>query len=414
MREPAVRQETQGPCTFGNLLCKNLEVDIKSATFAKNRNKKSFVLSFQLHSEKSSGSRRTSAVNAPKSVRGMNDEQSANPVIAVINSFTESIPGHTHLRDVGLQIKREIEALGGLTADFNPVAVDGEGIAGSVEKMVKTRRVNAMVCISGCDNVTHGMLMAAIRLNIPTIFVSGGPAEAESYPACYSCLSVATTNSMNSLNEALGFALPGNGTVVAGHANRRRLYAEAARLIVRNATAHYCNGDESTLPRSIFTRSALLNAMTLDIAMGGPTDSALRLLDIARQAGMELTTTDINALHQRTPVLCKVTPDSRYHIADVNRAGGILSIMKILADAGLIDTSAKRVDFPTLADALERWAVNGDRFDCRAENLWLSAPAGRHAPAGVPQWARYFELDLDRSGGCIRDIAHAYPASTAI
>lgn len=369
------------------------------------------------------------AVHAPGSAHGMNDEQLGKPVIAVVNSFTQFIPGHTHLHDVGQQIKRGIEALGCRTAEFNPVAIadgavtgnDGtpcpipphEKIADSVEEMAKTHRADAMVCISSCDKVTTGMLIAAIRLNIPAVFVSGGPAEAERYPACGSCRNIPAANSMNSLNEALGFALPGNGTVVATHANRGYLYTEAARLIVRNAMACYHDGDESVLPRSIFTRGAVLNAITLDIAMGGPTDTAIQLLAIARGVGVDLSMADIDALRLRTPVLCKVSPGSRYHIADVNRAGGILSIMKILADAGFIDTSTRRVDSPTLADALERWAVDGDRFDCHAENLWLSAPGGRHTAAGVPQWARYFELDLDRSGGCIRDIAHAYPASPA-
>lgn len=389
---------------------------------------------------------------------GMKDEQFGKPIIAVVNSFTQFVPGHTHLHDVGQQIKREIEARGCYAAEFNTIAIDDgiamghegmlyslpsrEIIADSVEYMVNAHCADAMVCISNCDKVTPGMLMAAMRLNIPTVFVSGGPMEAgnldgraldlvdimvdaadsmisdsdmarieaEGCPTCGSCSGMFTANSMNSLNEAIGLALPGNGTVVATHANRSRIYSDAADLIVRNALAYYNDGDESVLPRSIFTRAAALNAMTLDIAMGGSTNTVLHLLAIAREAGVDFTMADIDALSRKTPVICKVAPNSRYHIEDVNRAGGILSIMKILADNGLVDTSVKRVDAPSLADILDRWAVDGDNFDCHAENRWLSAPAGRHTNIGASQWAHYFELDLDRTSGCIRDFGHAYSA----
>lgn len=389
---------------------------------------------------------------------GMKDEHFGKPIIAVVNSFTQFVPGHTHLHDVGQQIKREIEAQGCYAAEFNTIAIDDgiamghdgmlyslpsrDLIADSVEYMVNAHCADAMVCISNCDKVTPGMLMAAMRLNIPTVFVSGGPMEAgnlngrsldlvdmmvdaadpsvsdeemkrieaEGCPTCGSCSGMFTANSMNSLNEALGLALPGNGTVLATHANRGRLYTEAARLIVRNANAYYREGDTAVLPRSIFTRATALNAMTLDIAMGGSTNTVLHLLAIAREAGVDFTMADIDALSRRTPVLCKVSPNSRYHIEDVNRAGGILSIMKILADAGLIDTSTPRVDFSTLAEALDRWAVGGEKFNCHAENLWLSAPGGRHTNVGASQWAHYYEMDLDRSSGCIRDTAHAYSA----
>lgn len=424
--------------------------------FAKNCNKKSNILSFQLHSEKTTGSRRMAAARALWRANGMKDEHFGKPIIAVVNSFTQFVPGHTHLHEVGQQIKREIEARGCYAAEFNTIAIDDgiamghdgmlyslpsrDIIADSVEYMVNAHCADAMVCISNCDKVTPGMLMAAMRLNIPTVFVSGGPMEAgnldgrsldlvdimvdaadssvsdekmarieaEGCPTCGSCSGMFTANSMNSLNEALGLALPGNGTVLATHANRGRLYSEAAALIVKNALAYYNDGDESVLPRSIFTRATALNAITLDIAMGGSTNTVLHLLAIAREAGVDFTMADIDALSRKTPVICKVSPNSRYHIEDVNRAGGILSIMKVLADNGLIDTSVKRVDAPTLADALDHWAVDGDKFDCHAENRWLSAPGGRHTNRGASQWAHYYELDLDRTSGCIRDAAHAY------
>ena len=387
---------------------------------------------------------------------GMSEEQIGRPVIAIANSFTQFVPGHTHLHEIGQEVKHEIEKLGCFAAEFNTIAIDDgiamghdgmlyslpsrELIADSIEYMVNAHKADALVCISNCDKVTPGMLIAAMRLNIPTIFVSGGPMEAgrvdgkavdlidimvesadkgvsderverlerEGCPTCGSCSGMFTANSMNSLNEAIGLALPGNGTVVATHINRRELFKEAARRIVANTMAYYNDGDESVLPRSIASRAAMLNAMTLDIAMGGSTNTVLHLLAIAHEAGTQFTLEDIDMLSRRTPVLCKVAPNSSYHIEDVNRAGGILTIMKQLADGGLTDTSVKRVDGLTLGEAIDRWAVGGSKFDDRADELWRSAPGHEHTTRLGSQMSYYSSLDTDRAGGCIRDIAHAY------
>lgn len=388
---------------------------------------------------------------------GMKEEQFGKPVIAVVNSFTQFVPGHTHLHEIGQVVKEEIEKLGCFAAEFNTIAIDDgiamghdgmlyslpsrDMIADSIEYMVNAHKVDAMVCISNCDKVTPGMLMAAMRLNIPAIFVSGGPMEAgrvgdrdvdlvdimvesaddsvsdsdvsllemKGCPTCGSCSGMFTANSMNSLNEAIGLALPGNGTVVATHINRRELFIKAARRIVENAYAYYRDGDVSVLPRSIATRQAMLNAMTLDIAMGGSTNTVLHLLAIAHEAGADFTMEDIDRLSRHTPVLCKVAPNSRYHIQDVNRAGGIISIMKILADAGLVDTSVRRVDGMTLAQAIERWAVvPGKKMDNEADELWKSAPGMKRTTELGCQMSYYSELDTDRASGCIRDMEHAY------
>lgn len=389
---------------------------------------------------------------------GMTEEQLGRPIIAVVNSFTQFVPGHTHLHEVGQIVKEEIEKLGCFAAEFNTIAIDDgiamghdgmlyslpsrDLIADSIEYMVNAHKADAMVCISNCDKVTPGMLMAAMRLNIPAIFVSGGPMEAgrvdgrevdlvdimvesadetvadetvaklerHGCPTCGSCSGMFTANSMNSLNEAIGLALPGNGTVVATHANRTELFRKAARRIVGNAYAYYRDGDCSVLPRSIATREAMLNAMTLDIAMGGSTNTVLHLLAIANEAGADFTMDDIDRLSRRTPVLCKVAPNSKYHIQDVNRAGGILTIMKQLADAGLLDTSVGRVDGLTLGEAIDRWAVGGKDFSDEADELWKSAPANRRTTRMGDQMTYYSELDTDRAHGCIRDVAHAYVA----
>ncbi len=389
---------------------------------------------------------------------GMTEEQLGRPIIAVVNSFTQFVPGHTHLHEVGQIVKEEIEKLGCFAAEFNTIAIDDgiamghdgmlyslpsrDLIADSIEYMVNAHKADAMVCISNCDKVTPGMLMAAMRLNIPAIFVSGGPMEAgrvdgrevdlvdimvesadetvadetvaklerHGCPTCGSCSGMFTANSMNSLNEAIGLALPGNGTVVATHANRTELFRKAARRIVENAYAYYRDGDSSVLPRSIATREAMLNAMTLDIAMGGSTNTVLHLLAIANEAGADFTMDDIDRLSRRTPVLCKVAPNSKYHIQDVNRAGGILTIMKQLADAGLLDTSVGRVDGLTLGEAIDRWAVGGKEFSDEADELWKSAPANRRTTRMGDQMTYYSELDTDRAHGCIRDAAHAYVA----
>ncbi len=387
---------------------------------------------------------------------GMKEEQIGKPIIAIVNSFTQFVPGHTHLHNIGQIVKEEIERQGCFAAEFNTIAIDDgiamghdgmlyslpsrDLIADSVEYMVNAHKADAMVCISNCDKVTPGMLMAAMRLNIPAIFVSGGPMEAgrlgdrpldlidimidaaddtvsddtvtlleqKGCPTCGSCSGMFTANSMNSLNEAIGLALPGNGTIVATHRQREELFRKAARQIVKNTLAYYNDDDESVLPRNIATREAMLNAMTLDIAMGGSTNTVLHLLAIAHEAEADFTMDDIDRLSRVTPVLCKVAPNSKYHIQDVNRAGGILSIMKILADRGLLDTSVKRVDGHTLAEAVKLYAIDGEKVSDEARTLWLSAPGGGRNLVLGSQNSTYSELDTDRAGGCIRDFDHAY------
>ena len=313
-------------------------------------------------------------------------------------------------------------------------------IADSVEYMVNAHKADAMVCISNCDKITPGMLMAAMRLNIPAIFVSGGPMEAgydddrpldlidamiesadesvsdeqvarverSACPTCGSCSGMFTANSMNCLNEAIGLALPGNGTIVATHVNREKLFMKAAEQIVRNCYAYYGEGDESVLPRSIATREAFLNAMTLDIAMGGSTNTVLHLLAIAHEAEVNFTLQDIDMLSRKSPVLCKVAPNSRYHIQDVNRAGGILSILGILARQGLLYTSVRRVDGYSMAEAIERYVPGENEYSGEAEILWKSAPGNRFNLKMGSQENYYDTLDLDRTNGCIRDFSHAY------
>ena len=410
----------------------------------------------QLRSNTTTQGRRMAGARALWRANGMKEEQMGRPVIAVVNSFTQFVPGHTHLHNAGQIVKEEIERLGCFAAEFNTIAIDDgiamghdgmlyslpsrDLIADSVEYMVNAHKADAMVCISNCDKVTPGMLMAAMRLNIPAIFVSGGPMEAgemdgraldlidimvesadESVsdetvaklertgcPTCGSCSGMFTANSMNSLNEALGLALPGNGTVVATHANRTELMRRAARRIVANAEAYYFGGDESVLPRNIATREAMLNAMSLDIAMGGSTNTVLHLLAIAHEAGAHFTMDDIDRLSRVTPVLSKVAPNSHYHIQDVNRAGGILGIMYQLAEKGLLDTSVKRVDGLTLREALDSYAPEGPDFCIEAKELWLSAPGGGRNLVMGSQSASYKALDTDRKAGCIRDFDHAY------
>ncbi len=420
-------------------------------------------MSFPLRSDTTfRGSRRMAGARALWRANGMDETQMGRPVIAIVNSFTQFVPGHTHLHDIGQEIKAEIESLGCFAAEFNTIAIDDgiamghdgmlyslpsrDLIADSVEYMANAHLADAMVCISNCDKVTPGMLMAAVRLNIPAIFVSGGPMEAgeidgrhidlvdimvesadttvddatvsrlerHGCPTCGSCSGMFTANSMNSLNEAIGMALPGNGTIVATHANRRKLFRDAARLIVKNAYAYYRDGDTSVLPRSIISRASILNAMALDIAMGGSTNTVLHLLAIASEAGAEFSMADIDSLSRRTPVLCKVAPNSSYHIQDVNRAGGILSIMSMLADAGLIDTSVRRADGLTLRQAIDRYAINGKGYTPEADTLWHSAPGGVHNLTMASQDNTYNTLDTDRTAGCIRDIAHAYASDGGI
>ena len=387
---------------------------------------------------------------------GMKVEQIGKPVIAIVNSFTQFVPGHTHLHHIGQEIKQQIEALGCFASEFNTIAIDDgiamghdgmlyslpsrDLIADSVEYMVNAHKADAMICISNCDKITPGMQMAALRLNIPTVFVSGGPMEAgkldsraldlidamvagaddaiadndladienSACPTCGSCSGMFTANSMNCLNEAIGLALPGNGTIVATHINRKKLFTEAAELIVDNAYKYYKEGDESVLPRSIATRQSFLNAMTLDIAMGGSSNTVLHLLALANEAEVDFSMADINDLSLKTPVLCKVAPNSHYHIEDVNRAGGVLSIMYELAKGGLIDTSVKRVDGLTLGQAIDWYSLQSTDIIPLAIEKWESAACGRFNLELGSQNAIYDELDNNRKAGCIRDIEHAY------
>lgn len=387
---------------------------------------------------------------------GMKEDQIGKPIIAIVNSFTQFVPGHVHLHEIGQKVKNEIEKLGCFAAEFNTIAIDDgiamghdgmlyslpsrDLIADSVEYMVNAHKADAMVCISNCDKITPGMLMASMRLNIPTIFVSGGPMEAGNLngrsldlidamiesadetindkqvaevertacPTCGSCSGMFTANSMNSLNEAIGLALPGNGTIVATHVNREKLFIKAAAQIVENCYKYYRDGDESVLPRNIATRNAFLNAMTLDIAMGGSTNTVLHLLAIAQEAGVDFTMDDIDRLSRKSPVLCKVAPNSHYHIQDVNRAGGILSIMSLLAKQGLLDTHVHRVDGLTLEQAIARYAIDGSEYTEEAAELWKSAPGNTYNLKMGSQNNRYDSLDNDRINGCIRDFEHAY------
>lgn len=410
----------------------------------------------QLRSATSTQGRRMAGARALWRANGMKEEQLGKPVIAIVNSFTQFVPGHVHLHEIGQKVKAEIEKLGCFAAEFNTIAIDDgiamghdgmlyslpsrDLIADSVEYMVNAHKADAMVCISNCDKITPGMLMAAMRLNIPAIFVSGGPMEAghldgraldlidvmieagddsvsdkqveevehSACPTCGSCSGMFTANSMNSLNEALGLALPGNGTIVATHRNREQLFIKAAKIIVDNCYKYYRDGDDSVLPRSIATRPVFLNAMTMDIAMGGSTNTVLHLLAIAHEAEVDFSMDDIDMLSRKSPVLCKVAPNSHYHIQDVNRAGGILSILSILRKQGLLDTSVKRVDGMTLDEAIDRYAIDGAQFGKEAEALWKSAPANKFNLKMASQSSTYKELDTDRVAGCIRDFDHAY------
>ncbi|MCD8261125.1 MAG: dihydroxy-acid dehydratase [Bacteroides sp.] len=411
----------------------------------------------ELRSSTSTQGRRMAGARALWAANGMKKEQMGKPIIAIVNSFTQFVPGHVHLHDIGQQVKAEIEKLGCFAAEFNTIAIDDgiamghdgmlyslpsrEVIADSVEYMVNAHKADAMVCISNCDKITPGMLMAAMRLNIPAVFVSGGPMEAgelegqhldlidamiksadesvsdqevkkvemNACPTCGSCSGMFTANSMNCLNEAIGLALPGNGTIVATHKNRAELFKEAAQLIVKNAYKYYEEGDESVLPLSIATRAAFLNAMTLDIAMGGSTNTVLHLLAIANEAGVGFTIDDIDMLSRRVPCLSKVAPNTqKYHIQDVNRAGGILAIVQELSKGGLVDTTVKRVDGLTLAEAINKYGITSPDVCEEAIKKYKSAPAGGFNLVLGSQEAYYKELDTDRAEGCIRDIEHAY------
>ena len=406
--------------------------------------------------------RRMAGARALWVATGMKHEQFGKPIIAVVNSFTQFVPGHTHLHEIGQIVREEIEKMGCYAAEFNTIAIDDgiamghdgmlyslpsrDIIADSVEYMVNAHKADAMICISNCDKVTPGMLMASMRLNIPIVFCSGGPMEAGrwrgenadlitamvkgadpsvtdeemkeiescSCPGCGSCSGMFTANSMNSLTEAIGLSLPGNGTILATHTNRVELFKAAARQIVKNALAYYEDGDESVLPRNIATRQAFLNAMTLDIAMGGSTNTVLHLLAVAQEAGADFSISDIDALSRKTPCLCKLAPNTqKYSVQECNRAGGILGIMNELSKGGLIDGSVPRVDGMTLGEAMKKYDISGGvegavSGTVDGPSIYYSAPGNRFSTKMGSQSELYPSLDLDRANGCIRDIEHAY------
>ena len=388
---------------------------------------------------------------------GMKREQFGKPIIAVVNSFTQFVPGHTHLHEIGQIVKAEIEKMGCFAAEFNTIAIDDgiamghdgmlyslpsrDIIADSVEYMVNAHKADAMICISNCDKVTPGMLMASMRLNIPTVFCSGGPMEAGRWrgenadlitamvkggdptvsdedlaeieqcacPGCGACSGMFTANSMNSLTEAIGLSLPGNGSILATHKNRIQLFRDAAQLIVKNALKYYEEGDDSVLPRSIATRDAFLNAMTLDIAMGASTNTVLHLLAVAQEAEVDFSMRDIDALSRKVPFLCKLAPNwQKYSIQEENRAGGILGIMGELAKGGLLKLDCMRVNGATLGEDIKKYSITGDTIDPEAERIYRSAPGGMFSTVMGSQDARWETLDTDRAEGCIRDVEHAY------
>ncbi|NUU03017.1 dihydroxy-acid dehydratase [Herbaspirillum robiniae] len=395
---------------------------------------------------------------------GMKDGDFTKPIIAVVNSFTQFVPGHVHLKDLGQLVAREIEAAGGVAKEFNTIAVDDgiamghdgmlyslpsrDLIADSVEYMVNAHCADAMVCISNCDKITPGMLMAAMRLNIPVIFVSGGPMEAgkvvktvnadkkvikldlvdamiqagdknisdadvaeverSACPTCGSCSGMFTANSMNCLTEVLGLSLPGNGTILATHADRKELFLRAGREIVALAKRHYEQDDYSILPRNIATKETWENAMTLDVSMGGSTNTVLHLLAAAHEAKVEFTMADIDRISRNVPCLCKVAPmTNKYHIEDVHRAGGIIAILGELARAGLLDTSRPTVHSKTLGEAIEKYDIRVSS-DPAVHKLFRAAPGGVPTQTAFSQEERFETSDLDRANGCIRDLEHAY------
>ena len=414
--------------------------------------------------------RRMAGARALWVANGMKREQFGKPIIAIVNSFTQFVPGHTHLHEIGQIVKKEIEALGCYAAEFNTIAVDDgiamghdgmlyslpsrDVIADSVEYMINAHKADAMVCISNCDKVTPGMLMAAMRLNIPAVFVSGGPMEAGQYkgenadlitamikggdptvsdeelaeveqcacPGCGACSGMFTANSMNSLTEAIGLSLPGNGSILATHKNRIKLFKDAAKLIVKNALAYYEDGDDSVLPRSIATRQAFLNAMTLDIAMGASTNTVLHLLAVAQEAEVDFRMADIDTLSRKVPFLCKLAPNwQKYSIQEENRAGGILGILGELAKGDLLDLSCKRVNGATLGEDIQKYSITGLQYkdgkwtndptlavSAEVGNIYGCAPGRKFSNVMGSQENYWDELDTDRENGCIRDIEHAY------
>ena len=414
-------------------------------------------MKIQLRSAFSTEGRKMAGSRALWVATGMKREQFGKPIIAIANSFTQFVPGHTHLHEAGQLVKKEIEKLGCYAVEFNTIAIDDgiamghdgmlyslpsrDLIADSVEYMVNAHKADALVCISNCDKITPGMLMAAMRLNIPTVFVSGGPMEAGRWnnqnidlitamvkgadksvsqdelneieehacPGCGCCSGMFTANSMNSLTEAIGLGLPGNGTILASHVNRIQLFKDAAKLIVENAYKYYGEGDESVLPRSIATREAFLNAMSLDIAMGGSTNTVLHLLAVANEGGVDFKMKDIDALSRRVPCLCKLAPNTqKYSVENCNRAGGILGILGELAKGELLDTSVKRVDGMTLGEAISKYDITKKEIDPEASRIYHSAPGRKFTTIMGSQDAQWETLDDNRAEGCIRDLEHAY------
>lgn len=388
---------------------------------------------------------------------GMKHEQFGKPIIAIVNSFTQFVPGHTHLHEIGQIVKEEIEKAGCYAAEFNTIAIDDgiamghdgmlyslpsrDIIADSVEYMVNAHKADAMICISNCDKVTPGMLMATMRLNIPTIFCSGGPMEAGRWrgenadlitamvkgadpevsdeevlqiesaacPGCGSCSGMFTANSMNSLTEAIGLSLPGNGSILATHANRIELFKQAARQIVKNAFAYYQDGDDSVLPRNIATRAAFMNAMTLDIAMGGSSNTILHLLAVAQEGEVDFKMQDIDALSRKVPCLCKLSPNTqKYSVQECNRAGGIMGILNELNKGGLIHNDVNRVDGLTIGEAMAKYDITKENIDPEASRIYHSAPGHRFSTKMGSQNEQWESLDVDRANGCIRDMEHAY------
>ena len=415
------------------------------------------IMKHQLRSSVCTNGRKMAGARALWVAAGMKQEQFGKPIIAIVNSFTQFVPGHTHLHEIGQIVKEEIERLGCYAAEFNTIAIDDgiamghdgmlyslpsrDIIADSVEYMVNAHKADAMICISNCDKVTPGMLMAAMRLNIPTVFCSGGPMEAGRWrgqnadlitamvggadkelsdeevnsleqcacPGCGSCSGMFTANSMNSLTEAIGLSLPGNGTILATHRNRIELFKDAARQIVKNALAYYEEGDDSVLPRNIATRPAFLNAMTLDIAMGGSTNTVLHLLAVAQEGNVDFKMSDIDQLSRKVPCLCKLSPNTqKYSVQECNRAGGILGILNELDKGGLIDKNVNRVDGMTLKAALSKYDITKKEIDKEADRIYHSAPGHRFSTKMGSQNEQWPSLDTDRETGCIRDIAHAY------
>lgn len=409
-----------------------------------------------LRSSKTTTGRNMAGARSLWRANGMTEEQMGKPVIAIVNSFSQFVPGHAHLHEIGQLVKKEIEKRGLFAAEFNTIAIDDgiamghdgmlyslpsrDLIADSVEYVVNAHLADAMICISNCDKITPGMLMAAMRINIPVVFVSGGPMEAGKFknkpidlvdamvagaddsisdsdldeiekaacPTCGSCSGMFTANSMNCLTEALGLSLPGNGTVVATHQNRVKLFEKGAGLIVELTNRYYNEGDSSVLPRSIATKEAFMNSMSLDIAMGGSTNTVLHLLALAQEAGVDFTMKDIDNLSRKIPNICKVAPSSQYHVQDVNHAGGILGIMGELERGNLIDTSVKRVDYPSLKEAIADWDIMGGKATDEALNIFRSAPSLVKNLTMGSHDTLYRELDTDRKNGCIRSVKDPY------